>query len=217
MSNSIKEIEIIPAIIPKNFDDLREKVSLVKDYVSLIQIDITDDVFVPSKSWPLIEEDDFALPFVGDVDYEIDLMVSDLSDIEKWIVEGVKRIIFHIEATDNPKEIISKLKGKVEIGIAFNINTDISKYESVLNEVDFIQFMGIEKIGFQGVEFSEKVIQKIKDFRGQNNDIIISVDGGVNLENVNLLKEVGANRLISGSTIFESDNIEETINKLKSY
>jgi len=208
-------IEVIPAIIPENFDDLREKVSQVKGLVSLVQVDIVDGVFVLSKSWPLKNSDDFVLPFSDEISFELDLMVADLSDIEKWIVKGVKRIIFHIEATENPEKNIEKLKGKVEIGIAFNINTDVNKYKNILRDVDFVQFMGIEKIGFQGVEFSEKVIQKIKDFRLENNDIIISVDGGVNLENAKLLKEVDVNRLVSGSTIFESEDIKKTIENLK--
>jgi len=203
--------EIIPAIIPKNFDDLREKVFLVKDYASLIQVDITDGVFAQSKSWP----------FFGGVkeklsgNFEFDLMVKNPEEtLSDWIDLGAKRIVVHIESTNRLEEIIRELKGRIEIGVAFNINTPFDK---ILEDADFVQLMGIEKIGFQGEKFSEKVFDKIKKLRKFKSDVIISIDGGVNLENAQKLIEAGANRLVVGSAIFESDNVEETINKLKSY
>ena len=75
--------------------------------------------------------------------------------------------------------------------------------------------MGIEKIGFQGQEFSEKVIDKIKELKKRKSEIIISVDGGVDLKNAPALIEAGATRLVSGSAILKSDNIKKTIEQFK--
>jgi ribulose-phosphate 3-epimerase len=111
----------------------------------------------------------------------------------------------------------------IELGLAINIdtpNTDIYPYLSRVDDeglmpVDFVQFMGIRKIGYQGEPFAEEVYGKIRELRAHNPDIIISVDGGVNLENAPILLEAGANRLIAGSAVFDSDDIKSVIEKFK--
>lgn len=214
-------MEIIPAIIPKNYNDLKEKIAQVKDFVDHVQIDITDGIFVPSKSWPY---NDFIwssgilleLPFTDSCGFEFDLMIKKPEDnINDWVTEGAKRIIIHIESTTDLPNIISQLKGKVEIGLAFDIETPFGLHAELLSQADFIQLMGIEKIGFQGEPFTEKVFEKIKDLKERKPDVIISVDGGVSLENAKRLAEAGVSRIAIGSAIFESKNIEETIRNFK--
>ena len=215
-------IEIIPAIIPKDFEDLRKKISLVKGMTRVIQIDVMDGVFVPEKSWPFADPMwssgvHLELPFCNECDFEFDLMVAKPEyNVQDLLDIGAKRIIIHAGSTNKLGEIINDLKEKkVEIGLAFSLDTDIDDYTEFIGEVGFVQFMGIEKIGFQGQVFSEKVIDKIINFRAKYKDIIVSVDGGVDLENAHKLVSAGANRLVSGSSIFESRNIQETLNKFK--
>lgn len=214
-------IEIIPAIIPKNFEDLKEKISLVKGMTKFIQIDVMDGVFVPEKSWPFNDPlwssgIHLELPFCGECDFEFDLMVAKPEyNIQDLLDIGAKRIIIHAGSTNRLREIFDKLKGKVEIGLAFGLNVNTDGYSEFIKEADFIQFMGIEKIGFQGEEFSQEVINKIIDFRAKYKNVIISVDGGVSLENARKLILAGANRLVSGSAVFESGDIKGTINKFK--
>lgn len=213
-------IEIIPAIIPKSFEDLRKKISLVGGLVEYIQIDITDGIFVSSKSWPfdnfVLESETLKLPFLDEYKFEIDLMVNEPEkNIDNWLGFGAERIIFHIESSNKLEELIKELKGKVDVGVAFNIDTSLESYNYLLEKVDFVQLMGIEKIGFQGQEFSEKIFDKIKNLRKIKPNIIISVDGGVSFENAQKLIKAGVNRLVVGSEIFESEDVKETINKLK--
>lgn len=213
-------MEIIPAIIPKNFDDLKTKISFVKGMTNYVQIDITDGIFVSSKSWPFSDEMwslgiHLTLP-CEECNLEFDLMINRPEEkIQNWLEIGAKRIVIHVESTNNLEKIIGELKGKVEIGLAFNINTSFELFDNLLNKVDFIQLMGIEKIGFQGEQFSEKVFEKIKELKIKKPDIIISVDGGVNLENAQRLIEAGVSRLVIGSAIFESGDIERIIRKFK--
>jgi ribulose-phosphate 3-epimerase len=216
------EIEIIPAIMPKSFDDLKEKYSLVKEYVDIAQIDVMDGKFVPSKNWPYINENK-GLPFVATkgspllplIDFEVDLMVMNPEKvIESWIKAGAKRVIIHIESVTRIEEVFLKIPSDIEIGIALNITTPISLIYPFIEKVDFVQFMGIEKIGYQGQSFDERVLEKIKDLREKYSRIIISVDGGVNLETAPKLIKAGANRLAVGSAIFESDNVERMIKQL---
>jgi ribulose-phosphate 3-epimerase len=75
--------------------------------------------------------------------------------------------------------------------------------------------MGIDEIGFQGQLFDERVISKIEEFKNKFPKVTVSVDGGVNLESAPKLVKAGAERLVSGSAIFGSDDIESTIGLLK--
>ena len=215
-------MNISPAIIPKSYEDLRQKISLVKDFSHSVQIDITDGIFVPSTSWPYSDsvwsEGIFLdMPFCNECNFEFDLMIQNPEKtINDWIMEGASRIVIHVESTDNLELLIAELKEKnIGVGLAFNIETPFDLYLPLLDRADFIQLMGIEKIGFQGQTFSEKIFEKIADLRKRKPDVIISVDGGVNLGNAKRLKEAGVSRVVVGSAIFESSDIEEMIESFK--
>jgi len=229
-------IEIIPAIIPKNFRDLKDKMASVSNLVPLVQIDIMDGKLTPSPSWPYLEsqeDSDFIsikkeerdFPFWETLNFEVDLMVKSPENIWfDWIIAGAGRIIFHYESTEKIAELLEEFKNKtvakesalhIEAGIAIDINTPNEKIYPLLPNIDFVQFMGIEKIGFQGEPFSEKVLDKIKDFKKQYANIIVTVDGGVSLLSAPLLIKAGADRLVSGSAIFKSGNIAGTIKRFK--
>ncbi|MBU0722621.1 hypothetical protein KKH46_00160 [Patescibacteria group bacterium] len=232
--------EIIPAIIPDSFEDMQSKVSLVKNFTKWVQIDVIDGVFVLPPSWPYKLEDIILfnkkveqkqqLPFLDEVNYEIDLMVDKPEEeIKKWLVLGVRRFIVHIESIDNIdvlEQLILQYSKKTvsEIGIALGLETPIEIIEPIINEIDCVQLMGIAHIGCQGEKFDERVIYKIKDLQKMSKNIIISIDGGVNLETASRLIEAGAIRLVSGSAIFgnisnngSNNKIEQNINKLKSF
>jgi ribulose-phosphate 3-epimerase len=224
--------EIIPAIIPSSFEDMREKASLVKELVAWVQIDVIDGIFVPSVSWPYAPEGISAfrdmvsqkqqLPFLDKLNYGIDLMVENPEEeIPKWYSIGARRFIVHIESIKNldilEQIVMQYRKANVsEVGIALNIETPIALLEPIMSEIDSVQFMGIARIGYQGEKFDERVIDKIKHLRKRHKDVIISVDGGVSLETASLLIGTGATRLVCGSAIFGSDDKEKTIKILAS-
>lgn len=224
--------EIIPAILAKNFEELRNKISRVVNVTKMIQVDVCDGIFVPSKTWPMNKEDESTvlpilneengLPYWDSLDFEFDLMVKDAIDQFEFFTRlGAKRIIFHIEAEDKDKlkEFIEGLdmyiRDNLEIGIAINTGTDIEEIKSIISCVDFVQCMGIEHIGFQGEPFDEKVLNQISSLRKLYPEIIISVDGGVRMETAPLLIKAGANRLVVGSFLLESIDIRETIKELE--
>ncbi|HEC32767.1 MAG TPA: hypothetical protein ENI63_00725 [Candidatus Kaiserbacteria bacterium] len=231
-------IEIIPAIMPDNYNDLLRKSERVKGVVPYAQIDVMDGKFVPSISWPYDDEgikrfesmvnNDEMLPYWEEIDYEIDLMVENPEHIVKdWIKLGARRIIVHFESTNRLREIIAILDDRVleekdlvavapvEFGVAISSDTSFDSLFPYMYDIDFVQFMGIKKIGYQGEKFDENVIERIKGLRAQCPHLIISVDGGVSLETAPKLINAGVSRLVSGSSIFNSRNIIETISKLK--
>ena len=231
-------IEIIPAIMPRSFQELREAAESVNGLVGTAQIDIMDGIFVPEKSWPYSEDemmlsalvkDDDGFPCLEELGYEIDLMIKKPEEsIENWVSLCASRLILHIESLPNPRETFSIVRGyldtahggrdaekQIELGVAIDIDTPNEHLNEVMPFVSFIQCMGIAKIGYQGNPFDPRVIPKVKDLRELYPDVIISIDGGVNSESIPQLVEAGANRLVAGSAIFGSNDIGEAIDDLR--
>ncbi|MEK7501644.1 MAG: hypothetical protein AAB629_01845 [Patescibacteria group bacterium] len=219
-----KKVEIIPAILPKTFKELEESVASIQGLVKSVQIDICDGKFVPNATWPYRKRDDSfemiireqqGLPFWEKLDYEFDLMVSNPCEVvDDWVKAGATRIIIHAES-EGVAEAIKKLDNRVEVGLALNIETPISATEPFKEMIQFVQCMGIRHVGFQGQAFDGEVIEKIKAIRLEYPDVIISIDGGVSLENAKQLIEAGVNRLVVGSVIFDSENIINTIRQFR--
>ncbi len=226
-----ENIEIIPAILPKDFDELERKLALLKD-VSVIlgeqkkmvvQMDICDGLFVETKTWPYWEGDvlEKLAPFRDVFDFEIDLFVQNpKSAISNWQEIGAKRIILHIESLidQSLSELFIELDVQAtQFGFSLNLETATKGLDQYVRDADFFQFMGINKIGHQGEKFNKGVLKKIKIFRQNNPDVIISVDGGVNLKNSQDLVKMGANRLVVGSVIFGKHNAEEIVQIIKKF
>jgi ribulose-phosphate 3-epimerase len=166
-----------------------------------------------------ILEDESGMPFWDSLDFEFDLMIINAhKQFDFFARLGAKRIVFHLEAETEKdfKEFLESLdpyfKDTIEIGIAINTTTPISKLDQFINYADFIQCMGIEKVGFQCEPFDERVLKQIKDLRLKYPEMKISVDGSVNENTAPLLVEAGANRLVIGSALLQSYDIKETYN-----
>jgi ribulose-phosphate 3-epimerase len=229
-------IEIIPAILPKNYEDLKNKVALVRGIAPLVQIDICDGIFVPSKTWPFstggtndynfqrILNEEEGMPFWEDIDFELDLMVADaVENFDIYTKLGAKKIIFHLEAVGDLEEFKNFIEGMdiyvreaIKIGIAINIKTPLEKIFPLINDIDSVQCMGIDKVGFQGQEFDRKVLKNIKTLKEKFPDLTISVDGGVDFETAPALISAGATCLIIGSAIFNTDDIIGAIKGFRS-
>ena len=233
-------LEIIPAIMPKSYHDLAEKAERVVGLAPLAQIDIMDGKFVTSRSWPYVESaspsdehfqamrsQEELLPFFDQLDYEIDLMIDEPEKhIYEWLPLGASRLIFHIEAIkdiamffahDIFKEGARDIGGEkvIEVGLAINAGTPLERILPHLSKIDLVQCMGIERIGYQGEPFDERVLEMINQIRSASPSLPISVDGGVSLETASLLKAAGATRLVSGSAVFGAEDMGEAIGALE--
>jgi ribulose-phosphate 3-epimerase len=218
-------MEIIPAILPKDFAELTEKIEMVKGIAPLVQIDICDGKFVPQPGWPYKKKDnnfeailaeDKGMPHWEEIDFEADLMIADPElEVEHWVTAGAKRIVVHIESTKNMDRIIGELQGLVEIGIAIGLDTPVDDIAPFVHDIDFIQCMGIARIGFQGQPHDARVLEKVRELKMRFPERLVSVDGGVSLENASALRDAGADRLIVGSALFESDNIVQALQEFE--
>lgn len=219
-------IEIIPAIMPKTYDDLVEKMGLFAGVVSLIQVDVTDGKFTKNRTWPYnardehftkITTEDEGMPEWELLDFEVDLMVENPEDaVGKWVAAGARRIVVHIEGVSDFEAIRNAVpEDVVELGLAINPSTPISSVEPYLDEVDFVQCMGIANIGFQGEAFDERVLKHIHALRALRPELPISVDGGVNFETARNLVDAGATRLVSGSAILKSGDVSHAVEEMR--
>lgn len=236
-------IEIIPALMPKTFDELVEQFSRLRGYARMVQLDVMDNIFVPNISWPylphhrfdphfdaiLAESED--MPLWEDIEFEADLMVATPEYVWKnWLHAGAKRLIIHLESVESPTEhnphklmkLVETIQAHnpspasflhVDIGIAINTTTPNERLHELIekSDIDFVQFMGIARIGFQGESFDHRVIAKIRDLRAKFPHVTISVDGGVSLKTAPELIAAGANRLVVGSAILGADDVEQAL------
>jgi ribulose-phosphate 3-epimerase len=208
--------EIIPAILPQDFAELEDKVGLIKGATKTVQVDICDGHFVPNFTWPYRKKDntfeqmireDEGLPAWESLDYEFDLMVDHPEKVvDDWVAIGATRVIIHIEAKGNVAEAVDKLVGRIDVGLAINIDTPIDSLKPFADKIQFIQLMGIDNVGFQHQAFDAKVIERVKAAREAFPNLLISVDGGVSLDNAADLIDAGADRLVIGSAIFTAEN-----------
>ncbi len=219
-------MEIIPAILPKNFKEIEDKVELVKGVSDYVQIDICDGKFVRSTTWPYWKQDEnfekilheeMGMPSWEDVDYEFDLMIDNPTedDARKWLSAGAERIVLHLESSKDLSPIISILSGLVEIGIAIDLKTNTDEIKKYEDKIQFIQCMGISKVGFQGQKFDTGTIDKVREVKLKYPNLKIQVDGGVSLENAHLLGEAGADRLVVGSALFETEDFVHSYSEFK--
>lgn len=226
-------VEIIPAVLPEDFSDLEEKISLVANLTPLVHVDVTNSTLTPKSNWPYDgDQIDFlkivneveGFPFWEETSFEVHLMVKNPKEIiEDWILAGAERIIVHIESFADDADVsrtLAILKNRfdknnshlgIEVGLAVNLETDLENVYPHVLESDFIHMMSISKIGEQGKQFQAEIFDRIKELKEKFPETIISIDGGVNLENAQELIEAGANRLVVGSAIFTSDEPEETL------
>jgi ribulose-phosphate 3-epimerase len=217
-------IEIIPAIIPKSLKDLENNLEKIIGFVERVQVDVLDGKYTPEPSWPYtnnfadfsqFESQEKGLPFWEDLDFEFDLMVKNPEkELLKYASAGAKAVIIHLESTENIDDTIEVAREcGLEVGLAFKPSTSLETIYPLLENVDFIQVMGNDKIGFHGVTLDEKVFEILRDLRGRT-DLPLGVDIGVNLDTAPKLIGAGASRLASGSTIFKSEDVGEVVERL---
>lgn len=210
---------IIPAIIPQSYQHLEKALRRVETFTRTVQIDIVDGVFVPFISWPYHEGDSISeLAQHGkEFQIEVDLMIKNPERvILEYVKAGVKRVIVHLESTEELQDICAyHHKHDFELGLSINNGTELSELTRHIDEVDFVQLMGIAQIGSQGQTFDPRVLERINTIRSAYPDLVISIDGSVNSETLPLLKKAGATRFVSGSAILSASDPARAFKELE--
>lgn len=206
--------EIIPALIPQNLNIVREHFGKVLGLVKKVQMDIIDGKYASTKTWPFngnqfeemmkIIREEAKFPYIDDFILEIDMLVlHPIEYLSDFISLGAKSFVIHLDSTDHLKECLTTIKNAgCQVGLGVKPSGDISLLESFLPEVDFVQFMGNDRVGYNGVGLDENVLKKIENFHEYHASVPIQIDIGVSPETVSRLKKVGVSRFISSSSIF---------------
>jgi ribulose-phosphate 3-epimerase len=218
----MKKIQISPSILSADFSQLGNEIQRLEDGgADMIHVDVMDGHFVPNLTIgpPVIK----ALKKQSSMIFDVHLMISPVHKyIEAFSDAGADIITIHPEATDDLTASISKIKklGK-KVGVSLNPETKIQVILDHLDKIDLVLIMSVNP-GFGGQKFMPEVLNKIKDLKkiqkSKGFDFDIEIDGGINFENSKEAIEAGANILVSGTTIFKSNNgdIKKNIELLKS-
>ncbi|MDO8231705.1 MAG: hypothetical protein Q7T37_00680 [bacterium] len=212
---------VAPAVLPTSHKDLEEKLALFGRFphISRVQIDVVDGRFASPASWPYTAPTEFksliehgkTLPFLDRISYEIDLMCEDAHRAaDAWLLFGATRLTLHVESVPNFSQFLPRVRNYygdlVSFGIALNVDTDLSLIEKNIDGIDYVQFMGIGRIGIQGQPFDQRVLERIRSFHRRYPKVPIQVDGGVTLQVAKQLLASGVSGLVVGSGILRAED-----------
>ena len=206
----MKKIQISPSILSADFSQLGAEIKRLEDGgADMIHVDVMDGHFVPNLTIgpPVIK----ALKKHCSLQFDVHLMISPVHKyIEAYANAGADIITIHPEATDNLKESILKIKDlNKKVGVSLNPNSKIDLIKNLLDQIDLVLIMSVNP-GFGGQKFMPEVLDKIKELKKiqtkKNINFDIEIDGGINFDNCQAAIEAGANILVSGTTVFKSNN-----------
>ena len=217
----MKNIQISPSILSADFSQLGTEIQRLEEGgADMIHVDVMDGHFVPNLTIgpPVIK----ALRKNCSLKFDVHLMISPVHKyIEDYANAGADIITIHPEATENLEDSIKKIKElKKKVGVSLNPNSKIELIVNYLDKIDLVLIMSVNP-GFGGQKFIPEVLDKIKELKKiqkeKNLNYDIEIDGGINFDNCKIAIEAGANILVSGTTVFKSNDgdIKKNINLLK--
>ncbi len=203
------------SILSADFGNLSDELTRAqKAGCDMIHFDVMDGHFVPNISYgvPVLK----SIRKYSELPFDVHLMISDPGAyLEPFAKAGANGITFHLEATANPVVIIEKIHALgLRAGVSIKPKTDVSLLYPLVGLMDMALIMTVEP-GFGGQGFIPETLSKIKALREYSPDIDIEVDGGISDKTAHLVKEAGANILVSGSYLFRADDMASNCNLLK--
>ncbi|MCD7847554.1 MAG: ribulose-phosphate 3-epimerase [Oscillospiraceae bacterium] len=209
------ETKISASILSADFGNLADELTRAeKAGCDMIHFDVMDGHFVPNISYgvPVLK----SIRKYSELPFDVHLMISDPGAyLEPFAKAGADGITFHLEATANPVMIIEKIHALgLRAGVSIKPKTDVSLLYPLVGLMDMALIMTVEP-GFGGQGFITETLGKIKALREYSSDIDIEVDGGISDKTAHLVKEAGANILVSGSYLFRAADMASNCNLLK--
>ena len=217
----MKKIQISPSILSADFSQLGSEIKRLEEGgADMIHVDVMDGHFVPNLTIgpPVIK----SLKKKCSLKFDVHLMISPVHKyIKSYADAGADIITIHPEATDNLEASILKIKElNKKVGVSLNPESKIDLILNLLDKIDLVLIMSVNP-GFGGQKFMPEVLDKIKELKKiqikRNIDFDIEIDGGINFDNCKIVVNAGANILVSGTTVFKSNDgdIKKNISLLK--
>lgn len=211
---------IAPSVLAADFANLQHDIELVNNSkADWFHVDIMDGVFVPNISFgfPVLQ----AIARHALKPLDVHLMITNPDNyLEAFKNAGASNITVHYEACTHLHRTIDAIKNLgCTAGVALNPHTPVSLLEDIIEDIEMVIIMSVNP-GFGGQQFIPNTYSKISALKtmaaGRNDNLLIEIDGGVNLTNAPDLLAAGANVLVAGNFVFSSEDPASTIELLKS-
>ena len=216
----MKKVKIAPSILSANFSKMGEEVlSLEKSGADLVHCDVMDGVFVNNITFGIKMVEDLRKITTLPLDCHL-MIVHPEKYVERFAKAGVDIITVHYEACqDNLKEVLQLIKSTgVKCGVVINPDTPVAKIADVIPTCDMVLIMSVFP-GFGGQKFIPSALDKLREVKAIvdkcGKEIDIQIDGGVGLDNVQAVKDAGANVIVAGSAVFNAEDRAQRIAALK--
>lgn len=212
--------KLSPSVLSADFGNLERDIQMLNNSkADWIHVDVMDGLFVPNISFgfPVLK----SVKKSAKIPLDVHLMIVDPDRyLDQFIDMGASVLTVHYEACTHLHRTISEIKKLgAKAGVALNPHTPVSVLENLLDDIDLVLIMSVNP-GFGAQKYIPNTINKIKQFKkmisSKGHNILIEVDGGVNLDNASSLIEAGADVLVAGNAVFATKNPIETIDKFKS-
>lgn len=205
---------LAPSILSADFCELGRQIEEIGTAgAQYVHIDVMDGVFVPSIS--------FGMPIVScvrprtDMFLDVHMMVTKPERyVEEFVKCGADSVTIHVEACDCIEETLKKIRSLgAKAGIALNPGTPVKEILPYIEVVDMVLVMTVNP-GFGGQAYIPECTDKIREVRAiideKGLDVKLEIDGGVNIDNLQMNLEAGANVIVAGSAVFKGDITENT-------
>ncbi len=199
-------MEVIPAINCFDLNCVKEKLLGVKKIgADIAHFDVSDGIFASVRSW---NEPKFLneISEAEGIYFEVHFMVKNTEKyFSDWLSGRLRRAIFHVEAMDRERlrAILELLPENADLGLALLPETPVMDVAPFLEEINLVQFLAVAP-GKSGQIFDNRILGKVEELRRINKNVKIEVDGGINLQTARMVKEAGADAVVSASYIWES-------------
>jgi ribulose-phosphate 3-epimerase len=204
-----------PSLLACDFAELHEEIRRVEQAgAKLLHLDIMDGHFVPNLSFglPVVE----AVRRSTKLPLDVHLMISEPGRyVKRFRDAGADLLTIHIEVVPEPRALLSEIRALgAGVGVSLNPPTHVDTLSGCLDLCDLVLVMSVMP-GFGGQQFESEALEKLRYLRATGRpELLLSVDGGVNLDTVAACATAGADLLVTGSALFSQQDYGQFIDRM---